>query len=128
MNTLRRFLQNENQRKNGSTKMTYHNYPNEWIPKLSFADIHDQAGQYKLTTQLAVNGYCLVTGCPTMKDSALSVANKVSKPIPSVYGLTFDVVSENNPNNIAYSNVELGPHVDLTYFESPPGLQFFLCR
>ena len=108
--------------------MTYHNYPNEWIPQLSFNDIQHLEGQHKLTTQLAVNGYCLIDGCPTEKSSVLQIANKVSKPIPSVYGMTFDVVSEENPSNIAYSNVELGPHVDLTYFESPPGLQFFLCR
>jgi len=60
MNTLRRYLQNENQRKKGATKMTYHNYPNEWIPTLNYSEIQTNAGQYKLSTQIAVNGYCLV--------------------------------------------------------------------
>ena len=36
----------------------------------------------------------------------------------------FDVVSDPKPINVAYSNVKLGFHMDLIYYESAPGLQF----
>ncbi|CBY35537.1 unnamed protein product [Oikopleura dioica] len=108
--------------------MTFHRFPNDWLPTIDFPEILHEPGQHKLTTQIATHGYCIVTGCSTMKNGVLEVARKISEPIPSVYGLTFDVVSLPNPNNIAYSSAGLAPHMDLVYFESPPGLQYLLCR
>lgn len=125
--SFRQFLQNENQRIAG-TKMTFHDHPEQWIPQMNFENIHSQKGQYQLTKQIAVNGYCLINNCPSERDDVLKVANAISTPIPSVYGITFDVKSLQNPNNVAYSNLALAAHVDLTYFESPPGIQYFLCR
>ncbi|KAK2182566.1 hypothetical protein NP493_348g03031, partial [Ridgeia piscesae] len=39
----------------------------------------------------------------------------------------FDVESCPNPINVAYSDVALGLHTDLAYYESPPGLQLLHC-
>ena len=39
----------------------------------------------------------------------------------------FDVVSMETPTNLAYSPVGLPLHIDLSYYESPPGLQFLHC-
>ena len=39
----------------------------------------------------------------------------------------FDVKCEENPINIAYSNAVLDFHMDLVYYESPPGLQLLHC-
>ena len=36
---------------------------------------------------------------------------------------TFEVVATPKPINVAYSNVNLDFHMDLVYYESPPGLQ-----
>ena len=41
----RQFYQNEQQRDNGSTKMTFHNYPNEWLPEIDFDVIQTPKGQ-----------------------------------------------------------------------------------
>lgn len=41
----RQFYQNEQQRDNGSTKMTFHNYPNEWLPEIDFDTIQTPKGQ-----------------------------------------------------------------------------------
>ncbi|CAG5109656.1 Oidioi.mRNA.OKI2018_I69.chr2.g4171.t1.cds [Oikopleura dioica] len=125
---LRKYLRDENLRLNGSTNMTYHRFPNDWVPEIDFSKTLHEAGQYELTTKIATHGYCIVKNCSTMKNGVLEVARKISEPIPSVYGLTFDVVSLPNPNNIAYSSAGLDPHMDLVYFESPPGLQYLLCR
>lgn len=40
------------------------------------------------------------------------------------YGKLFDVKSQPNAINIAYTDVYLPLHMDLCYYESPPGLQF----
>lgn len=45
----------------------------------------------------------------------------------ALYGDTFDVISKPNANNIAYTSVPLGPHQDLAYYESKPGLQLLHC-
>eukprot|EP00057_Strongylocentrotus_purpuratus_P018327 XP_011672801.1 PREDICTED: gamma-butyrobetaine dioxygenase [Strongylocentrotus purpuratus] len=45
----------------------------------------------------------------------------------TLYGHTFDVQTEDKPINVAYSSVGLGFHVDLAYYESPPGLQLLHC-
>ena len=39
----------------------------------------------------------------------------------------FEVKAVEDPINIAYSTVGLEPHMDLEYYESPPGLQLLLC-
>ena len=43
------------------------------------------------------------------------------------YGQDFDVRPERNPINIAYTNAGLSLHMDLPYYESPPGIQFLHC-
>lgn len=39
----------------------------------------------------------------------------------------FHVQAVPNAKNIAYTNVSLGPHQDLAYYESKPGLQLLQC-
>ncbi|CAG8432769.1 502_t:CDS:2 [Diversispora eburnea] len=43
------------------------------------------------------------------------------------YGKTFDVISIPGAKNIAYTNLSLGLHMDLLYYQVPPGLQFLHC-
>jgi alpha-ketoglutarate-dependent taurine dioxygenase len=45
----------------------------------------------------------------------------------SLYGDIFHVQSKNDAENIAYTNVGLPPHQDLTYYESKPFLQLLHC-
>jgi gamma-butyrobetaine dioxygenase len=45
----------------------------------------------------------------------------------SLYGDIFHVQTKDNAENIAYTNVPLPPHQDLTYYESKPFLQLLHC-
>jgi len=45
----------------------------------------------------------------------------------SLYGDIFHVKSKNDAENIAYTNMGLPPHQDLTYYESKPLLQLLHC-
>ena len=40
---------------------------------------------------------------------------------------TFEVITEKSPKNIAYSTDKLNLHMDLTFYESVPGLQLLHC-
>ena len=53
---------------------------------------------------------------------------QITPPTWSFYGLTFDVISQEQAINVAYTNVNLPYHMDLIYMESAPGLQYLLCR
>ncbi|GAF53314.1 gamma-butyrobetaine hydroxylase [Psychrobacter sp. JCM 18900] len=40
------------------------------------------------------------------------------------FGMTFDVISEKSPINLAYTSLSLPLHTDLPNQELPPGYQF----
>ena len=58
---------------------------------------------------------------------ATLVSDSPSPSHSSLYGPLFNVVSDPNPTNIAYTNKELKAHQDLVYYESPPGVQILHC-
>ena len=58
----------------------------------------------------------------------LIIQIQITPPTWSFYGLTFDVISQEQAINVAYTNVNLPYHMDLIYMESAPGLQYLLCR
>lgn len=43
------------------------------------------------------------------------------------YGTSWNVKNDPNSKNIAYTSFYLGLHMDLMYFEAPPGLQLLHC-
>ena len=55
-------------------------------------------------------------------------ASSMVAPISyNIYGDVYDVKVEPNPYNIANDNGPLPFHMDLVYYEAPPGLQFIHC-
>ncbi|EDQ85605.1 uncharacterized protein MONBRDRAFT_38789 [Monosiga brevicollis MX1] len=78
---------------------------------------------------MANKGAALLVDAPAGDPDArvVDLAARISQPMPTIYGATFDVVATENPINIAYSSVALDLHQDLVYYESTPGLQFLHC-
>lgn len=76
---------------------------------------------------IAEHGLCLLKGVPTETNMVKSVAELIAPVQQTIYDEVFDVKAEKNPINIAYSDVPLGFHMDLMYYESSPGLQFLHC-
>lgn len=83
---------------------------------------------HKWVQELAHHGWAIVQGAPVAEGTVSDLARRISRPMPSIYGESFDVVAEERPINIAYSSLPLGLHQDLAYYESVPGLQFLHCR
>jgi len=82
---------------------------------------------FAMTAALATVGLCVVRDAPLESDTVLRVAECIATPQPTLYPLVFDVKTEANPVNIAYTSLELRPHMDLAYYESPPGIQMLHC-
>jgi alpha-ketoglutarate-dependent taurine dioxygenase len=76
---------------------------------------------------LAEYGVCVIRNLPAKDKMVKALAELIAPVQNTIYGEVFDVKVEENPINIAYSNVPLEYHMDLMYYESPPGLQFLHC-
>lgn len=118
------------------------------VPRISFAELRDggDAARWQWLSALADCGATLVSGVPaTVEASAVTATSDAASsaldgvvwaaslvgPIqPNIYGDTWDVISkgEHAGINLAYTTAAIGPHMDLCYYESPPGLQLLHCR
>jgi gamma-butyrobetaine dioxygenase len=77
--------------------------------------------------QTAATGLSLVTRLEDRIDAGVDVACKIGFLRETNFGMTFEVVSKPDPNNLAYTAVTLPLHTDLPNQEVPPGFQFLHC-
>ena len=87
-----------------------------------------EAKVHQLMKGLCEDGVAVVTGVPDSDHMVGTVAELMSPPIDTLYGKFFNVRSEPNPINIAYTGEKLRYHMDLAYYDSPPGIQMLHCR
>jgi alpha-ketoglutarate-dependent taurine dioxygenase len=80
------------------------------------------------------HGAILIQGAPPTDSVDESIVENLGKLLSggrlshgSLYGDVFHVETKVDAENIAYTNVPLPPHQDLTYFESKPFLQLLHC-
>lgn len=78
-------------------------------------------------TDLWTHGATLVEDIPDDPDAGVRLARRVSPLRPTNFGETWDVVARDDPNNVAFTAIELDTHNDLPYFEYAPGVQFLHC-
>jgi alpha-ketoglutarate-dependent taurine dioxygenase len=72
-------------------------------------------------------GLIFVKDIPERNTSIEMLATKMGPLRNSFYGLTWDVRSQHNAHNVAYTNKFLGFHMDLLYMADPPGFQLLHC-
>jgi len=101
----------------------------EAIPTVSFSKFMDSdEGVYELLRNVNNSGICVLKGCGDELGSVKSIAKRISPTSHTMlYGDMFNVITEEKPVNIAYTNERLRLHQDLVYYESPPGLQLLHC-
>ncbi len=98
------------------------------VPTISYDEVMESdEGVFYWTNHLNKCGLCLVTGMPTIPGTIQTVASRICPVIETLYGTTFDVRVEKKAINIAYTSEALEPHMDLAYYESPPGIQMLHC-
>ena len=102
--------------------------PKDPVPTISYdAIMSSELGAYDWTRTILEKGLCIVIDAPAAPEVVKGAASRIAPPLNTLYGDSFDVRSEPNPINIAYTDKALRPHMDLAYYESPPGLQFLHC-
>ncbi|CED82797.1 Uncharacterized membrane protein [Phaffia rhodozyma] len=80
--------------------------------------------------QLATHGIAFIRDVPTDQTEndtceLRALANRIGELRHTFYGQTWDVRSlGDRGRNVAYTDVPLGLHMDLLYFQNPPQLQF----
>ncbi|KAF8805590.1 gamma-butyrobetaine hydroxylase [Phlegmacium glaucopus] len=106
------------------------NLPNLFIP---YDKINTPSGLVEAITQLSKYGLLFVSGVPNQETShgtceLRPLAERFGEIRQTFYGPLWDVVNLNNDSrNIAYTNLALGLHMDLLYFQHPPRYQILHC-
>ncbi|ORY04998.1 Clavaminate synthase-like protein, partial [Basidiobolus meristosporus CBS 931.73] len=85
--------------------------------------MNSETGLLKCLRQLNDYGLCFLSGVPTEDEEVVKVAKRIGAIKETFYGKSWDVKSVPQAKNIAYTSLFLGLHMDLLYFESPPGVQ-----
>jgi len=96
--------------------------------KIEHDEIMDsEAGLIKWIELLHHKGISIVKNAPTEKKSAFPVLNRISHTRETFFKTPFEVINIPKPNNSAYTAHDLRNHIDLPWFENPPGYQFLHC-
>ncbi|KDR77096.1 hypothetical protein GALMADRAFT_246282 [Galerina marginata CBS 339.88] len=104
--------------------------PDLFIP---YEAIKTPMGLMDAITHLSKYGLIFIPGVPNKDTSdegceVRILAERFGGEIrPTFYGLLWDVVNRSNSRNIAYTNLDLGLHMDLQYFQHPPRYQILHC-
>lgn len=109
--------------------------PNLWsaaiandLPQADHNDIMESdAGLLDFLELLRGNGFCLVRNMPEDDQACQRVAGRIAYLRETNFGVDFTVASKPEPNNNAYTAIELPVHTDLANREMPPGIQFLHC-
>ena len=86
-----------------------------------------EEGLIKWLKLLHYKGIALVNNAPTKEKSAFEVLNRISHTRETFFKTPFEVINIPKPNNSAYTAHALKNHMDLPWFENPPGYQFLHC-
>ncbi|XP_072032174.1 gamma-butyrobetaine dioxygenase-like [Amphiura filiformis] len=98
------------------------------IPTFSFADIlNKDKSLHDWIEALRVHGLALIKDAPHKEGAVLEIGKRISFLKTTHYGNTFQVLTKFEANNLAYTNAELGLHVDLPFNAYPPNIQMLHC-
>ncbi|KAI0593032.1 hypothetical protein F4775DRAFT_587116 [Biscogniauxia sp. FL1348] len=89
--------------------------------------MEDQASFESGLRFLYTHGLFILRGVPSSEDMVEKIAAKIGTIQNSLYGMTWDVVSKPNAENVAYTDSYLGLHQDLLYMSNIPRIQILHC-
>jgi len=87
----------------------------------------DQAALAEWLAAIVRDGIALLTACPRTSGTVADVVELFGYVRETNYGRWFDVRSELNPVNLAYTGLGLQVHTDNPYRDPTPGLQLLHC-
>ena len=89
--------------------------------------LNSENGLIKWLELLHHQGIAIVKNAPSANKSALPLLNRISHTRATFFKTPFEVINVPKPNNSAYTAHALRNHMDLPWFENPPGYQFLHC-
>ena len=89
--------------------------------------LNSEEGLLKWLELLHYKGISIIKNAPIKKESAFPVLNRISHTRQTFFDTPFEVINIPKPNNSAYTAHALRNHMDLPWFENPPGYQFLHC-
>ena len=89
--------------------------------------LNSKEGLLKWLKLLHYKGIAIVKNAPIEKESAFPILNRISHTRQTFFDTPFEVINIPKPNNSAYTAHALRNHMDLPWFENPPGYQFLHC-
>ena len=89
--------------------------------------MNSEEGLIKWLKLLHYKGIAIVKNAAVEKNSAFKVLNRISHTRETFFNTPFEVINIPKPNNSAYTAHALRNHMDLPWFENPPGYQFLHC-
>lgn len=105
---------------------------NLWIgkdvefPNISWGDFQ-KSRKLEALTRVKTFGFCVISGVPTVDNFVLKVIEQFGFTRETNYGKVFDVRVEHNPNNLAFTDLEIPPHTDNPYRNPVPTIQLLHC-
>ncbi|WP_259780513.1 TauD/TfdA family dioxygenase [Aestuariispira ectoiniformans] len=100
----------------------------EDMPTIEAVDILEtEEGLRRFLELQAELGFVIVKNLTCEEGMVERLAERVDFLRRTNYGVDFSVESKPDPNNVAYTALELKAHTDLCDLEQPPGFQFLHC-
>lgn len=99
------------------------------FPDVSYHELmQSDEGLFRWLDMLHKHGIAIIRGVPTNSNEIINVVKRFAYVKETSYGITFDVISEPDPNaHLAYTGRRLELHTDMNYREKSPGLQLLHC-
>ena len=98
------------------------------LPRVKFINFQ-KSDNAKLETLRSVRdvGFCIIKDASTKEGLVQSLIAELGFTRETNYGKLFEVRTEVNPNNLAYTNMGLGSHTDNPYRDPVPTVQLLHC-
>lgn len=89
--------------------------------------VRDPAGRRRVLEDVVRLGFAILHGTPSTEGTVLDVARTFGYVRETNYGHLFDVRTEVNPTNLAFTGLAISPHTDNPYRDPVPTLQLLHC-
>ena len=98
------------------------------LPFISYESMRsDDTSKILALRSLRDSGFFVLNDVPTQDGQVLKVISELGFIRETNYGALFEVRTEINPNNLAYTNLGLGSHTDNPYRDPVPTVQLLHC-
>ena len=98
------------------------------LPFVGFESMcNDETSKLDMLRLIRDVGFAILENVPTKEGQVLKVISELGYTRETNYGTLFEVRTEVNPNNLAYTNMGLGSHTDNPYRDPLPTIQLLHC-